>query len=660
MVAGGPFETGINYNNNTINNTIFNDDHQNAITTNSGNHSEPTIKPDLFYAQFRDQSRFWVQRVAVPLIMVIGLFGNLITIIIMTRRRMRSTTNMYLAALAFVDILYLVLTFLLGLSHYPNMDDVKYYYYWELSPFLMMLTDGCSNTSVWLTVTFTVERFIAVRYPMKGKIWCTEQRARMNIIGVFIFGFIAASPVPFEWQIAEKQVIISQQQSALQLQQSNASMLIPSLPLNNEQQLDGANANSIVTMINDYYDTSNHYLQNGLVSMGTDDDKLVHTSNDNNYNHSDAVALDQLIGAGKTTQNSTSRTTPTTVVIRLTLDYSELGRNENYRRIYYQMTAILFVFLPLLSLILFNGFLIKSVHESQRERQRMTAGTNGNNDTNDNLETGGEPLATKINDPAIQSKRSPIACDSTRTTTDFITNKKHQVISIPENNNTVININGSNAPTDQQNKNCDNQTRSPKSSSTFMGRNNHTQNLPQPIDSNDQKIIRKQKQNHRQPSILQRGASILKHNNNNNFSNRSDNLQHHSSSQERRITIMLIAVVILFLVCQIPTAAMLIYRSVHDVIPNTNEDALLLGFGNIFNFLMATNAAGNFILYSFLSKKYRKTFVLLFCNCLKRGNDLTATATSSSISQGKKFNCSATPTKSNHGNSFRNSTLTAV
>ncbi len=90
--------------------------------------------------------------------MIIGVIGNSITIVIMTRRKMRSSTNSYLAALATFDMLYLIFIFVLSLSVYPNIKDLKYYYYWHLWPFAIMIADASSNTSIWLTVTFTIER----------------------------------------------------------------------------------------------------------------------------------------------------------------------------------------------------------------------------------------------------------------------------------------------------------------------------------------------------------------------------------------------------------------------------------------------------------------------------------------------------------------------
>ena len=42
---------------------------------------------------------------------------------------------------------------------------------------------------------------------------------------------------------------------------------------------------------------------------------------------------------------------------------------------------------------------------------------------------------------------------------------------------------------------------------------------------------------------------------------------------------------------------------------------LLQALGNIFNFLVSVNAAGNFLLYCLLSDKYRRVFVRTLCRC---------------------------------------------
>lgn len=172
--------------------------------SNSNLTIQDSMEADIHYKNFLLYSRFWVQRVLVPLLMTIGVVGNVITIVIMTRRRMRSSTNNYLAALAIFDMMYLIFTFILSLSHYPRIPDSDNYIYWNLRPFFLMLTDTCSNTSVWLTVTFTVERYIAVCHPMKGKVFCTESRAKKAIVVVFVFCFAFTIPTPFEWVVKEK------------------------------------------------------------------------------------------------------------------------------------------------------------------------------------------------------------------------------------------------------------------------------------------------------------------------------------------------------------------------------------------------------------------------------------------------------------------------
>src|SRR6218665_388643 len=215
-----------------------------------------------------NNTRFWVQRVLVPTITVIGVVGNTITIVIMTRRRMRSSTNWYLAALAITDMIYLIFTFILSLKHYPNARHTDYYFYWHCFPFLLMITDAASNSSAWLTVTFTIERYIAVCHPIRGKVICTESRAKKVIFCVFLICVSVTLPTPFEWVVIMKQDPIT-----------NATVL-------------------------------------------------------------EAVE-------------------------------SNLGLSVTYRNIYYQLSVFLFVVIPFVLLVVFNNFLIRSVHLSNKQRAQM-------------------------------------------------------------------------------------------------------------------------------------------------------------------------------------------------------------------------------------------------------------------------------------------------
>jgi len=96
------------------------------------------------------------------------------------------------------------------------------------------------------------------------------------------------------------------------------------------------------------------------------------------------------------------------------------------------------------------------------------------------------------------------------------------------------------------------------------------------------------------------------------------NREERAANHETRITSTLITVVIMFLVCQLPTAATLIYKISRVSKLTPNEEAVLRGLGNIFNFLVSLNASCNFILYCSLSKQYRRTFMSTFFPCLYR------------------------------------------
>lgn len=92
-----------------------------------------------------EEMRFVVQIILVPMVIVIGVCGNIITIAVLTKRHMRSSTNFYLTALALSDMLYLLLFFSLSLQHHPGMHEPHTWFYWHYTPFAMWLVDASSE-----------------------------------------------------------------------------------------------------------------------------------------------------------------------------------------------------------------------------------------------------------------------------------------------------------------------------------------------------------------------------------------------------------------------------------------------------------------------------------------------------------------------------------
>ena len=104
----------------------------------------------------------------LPIIGTIGLFGNVVTMVVLTRRGMRSSTNAYLTALAIADFIYLVCVFWLSLKHYKNSTTpisptatAFYAFYAYTWPYSLWLTDATSKSSE-LSRKFTIFPFFHV------------------------------------------------------------------------------------------------------------------------------------------------------------------------------------------------------------------------------------------------------------------------------------------------------------------------------------------------------------------------------------------------------------------------------------------------------------------------------------------------------------------
>jgi len=83
----------------------------NATVVFDWNSSSTVTPDDDCWMTLRCQletTRFIVQKLIVPLVVAFGVLSNAVTVAVLTRPWMKSSTNSYLTALAVYDLLYLV------------------------------------------------------------------------------------------------------------------------------------------------------------------------------------------------------------------------------------------------------------------------------------------------------------------------------------------------------------------------------------------------------------------------------------------------------------------------------------------------------------------------------------------------------------------------
>uniref|UniRef100_A0A915MSN5 G-protein coupled receptors family 1 profile domain-containing protein n=1 Tax=Meloidogyne javanica TaxID=6303 RepID=A0A915MSN5_MELJA len=129
------------------------------------------------------------------LILLIGLFGNICTcLVILKNKSMQNPTNYYLFSLAVSDLL--ILTLGLPMELYGVFDVLYPYKFGEFvckgRAFLIEFT---SYASILTITCFSVERWLAICFPLRIKLFSTLDRAIRVIIAVWICAFIAALPV---------------------------------------------------------------------------------------------------------------------------------------------------------------------------------------------------------------------------------------------------------------------------------------------------------------------------------------------------------------------------------------------------------------------------------------------------------------------------------
>ena len=125
-----------------------------------------------------------------PIIIIIGITGNLLSFIVFTRTHLRrQSSSVYLASLAMVDIIFLLSLCIVWLS----WIKIPLFHRQGWCQVVVYMMYVCTFLSVWLVTSFTIDRFIMCYYPLRKDRYCTTKRARIVVIILILCGLVMYS-----------------------------------------------------------------------------------------------------------------------------------------------------------------------------------------------------------------------------------------------------------------------------------------------------------------------------------------------------------------------------------------------------------------------------------------------------------------------------------
>lgn len=155
---------------------------------NSSNETDFESNPDEVLFEFIAYG------VLLNVIGFMGIIGNVISMIILSRPQMRSSINYLLIGLARCDTVLIVTSIcLFGLPaiYAYTRTDLLYTYHYFVYPYLSLIVFPAAliaqTVSVYLTLTVTLERFVAVCHPLRARSLCTYGRARLYVVLIIVF-----------------------------------------------------------------------------------------------------------------------------------------------------------------------------------------------------------------------------------------------------------------------------------------------------------------------------------------------------------------------------------------------------------------------------------------------------------------------------------------
>lgn len=166
--------------------TLIYDVFENNVTNDSSD--DYVVQVDMWMRHKIEVSTIFC--VAYSVVFVLGIFGNSFVVAVVVRSpRMRTVTNYFIVNLALADILVVLVC--LPATLVSNLF-VPWLMGWFMCKMVAYLQGVSVNASINTLVAISVDRFLAICYPLKWQL--TRRSARKMIIVIWIFSLLITLP----------------------------------------------------------------------------------------------------------------------------------------------------------------------------------------------------------------------------------------------------------------------------------------------------------------------------------------------------------------------------------------------------------------------------------------------------------------------------------
>lgn len=144
-----------------------------------------------------------------------GSIANIINIAVLSRREMRSPTNVILTGLAVADLLvmldYIPYVCHIYLSPETRYDNNKFSFGWSAFVlFHSLFSQVCHTISICLTLILAIWRYIAVAYPHRNRDWCKMENTMWALILAYVLCPIICIPLYMAVSVTGKEEILDE------------------------------------------------------------------------------------------------------------------------------------------------------------------------------------------------------------------------------------------------------------------------------------------------------------------------------------------------------------------------------------------------------------------------------------------------------------------